>query len=63
MCRSLHAGALQATAREGLAQGHYVAARAGFEPATLLSKGIDLDHSDNVIILGKAIQGFMAMCY
>src|SRR6218665_303198 len=33
--RSLHAEALTATASEGLAQGSYVAARAGFEPATL----------------------------
>ena len=33
--------ALQATASQGLAQGPYVAARAGFEPGTLLSKGID----------------------
>src|SRR6218665_124060 len=36
-CRSLHAEAPQATASEGLAQGPYVAASAGFEPA----KGID----------------------
>ena len=39
-----HAEAPQATAREGLAQGHYVAARAGFEPATLRTKG---DESTN----------------
>ena len=38
---SEHAEALQATASEGLAQGPYVAARAGFEPTTLRSKGID----------------------
>src|SRR6218665_2183873 len=41
LCRSLHAEALQATASEGLAQVSYVAARAGFKPTTLLSKGID----------------------
>jgi len=35
LCRSLHAEALQATASEGLAQGPYVAAKAGFEPTTL----------------------------
>ena len=35
LCRSLHAEALQATAREGLAQGPYFAARVGFESATL----------------------------
>ena len=31
----------QATASEGLAQGLYVAARAGFEPATLRTKGVE----------------------
>src|SRR6218665_2238951 len=43
LCRSLHAEALQATVSEGLAQGSYmyVAARAGFDPTTLRSKGID----------------------
>ena len=40
LCRSLHAEALQATVSEGLAQGPYIAARAGFEPKTLLSKGV-----------------------
>ena len=38
---SLHAEALQATVSEGLAQGPYAAARVGFEPATLQSKGSD----------------------
>ena len=42
LCRSLHAEALQATASEGLAQGPYVAAGAGFEPATIRSKGTTL---------------------
>ena len=41
LCRSLHAKAQQTTASEGLAQGSYVAARAGFKPATLRSNGID----------------------
>ena len=43
LCRSLHAEALQATVSEGPAQGPYmyVAARAGFDPTTLRSKGID----------------------
>ena len=41
MCRSQHAEALQATASKGLAQGPYVATRAGFELATLRSKDID----------------------
>ena len=40
LCQSLHAEALQATASEGLANGSYVAARAGFEPATLRLKGV-----------------------
>ena len=40
-CRSLQAEALQATVSEGLAQGPYVAAGGGFEPATLWSKGIN----------------------
>ena len=34
-----HAEAPQATASEGLAHGPYVAARAGFEPATHRTKG------------------------
>ena len=34
-----HAEAPQATASEGLAQGPYMAAGAGFEPATLQTKG------------------------
>ena len=38
LCRGLHAEALQATASEGLAQCLYVAARAGFEPTTLLRR-------------------------
>ena len=36
-----HAEAPQATAREGLAQGPYVADRAGFEHATLRTKGTE----------------------
>ena len=39
-----HAEAPQATASEGLAQGAYVTPRAGFEPATLRTKG---DESTN----------------
>jgi len=39
-----HAEAPQATASEGLAQGPYVAARAGFEPTILRTKG---DESTN----------------
>ena len=35
-----YAEAPQATASEGLAQGPYVAARVGFEPATLRTKGV-----------------------
>ena len=41
LCRSLQAEAVQATASEELAPGPYIAARAGFEPATLWSKGND----------------------
>src|SRR6218665_1004349 len=40
LCRSLHAEALQAIAGKGLAQGPYMAARAGFEPMTLRSNGV-----------------------
>ena len=39
-----HAEAPQATVSEGLAQGPYVAARAGVEPLTLLTKGVDSTH-------------------
>ena len=35
-----HAEVPQATASEGLAQGPYVAAREGFKPATLRTRGI-----------------------
>ena len=40
LCRSLHAEALQAIAGKGLAQGPYMAARAGFEPTTLWLNGV-----------------------
>jgi len=43
-----HAEAPQATASEGLAQGPYVAARAGVEPTTLWSKGLTLLMRHNV---------------
>ena len=36
-----HGEAPQATVSEGLAQGPYVAARAGVEPMTLRTKGVD----------------------
>src|SRR6218665_3730010 len=36
-----HAEAPRATVSEGLAQGPYVAARAGVEPTTLRTKGVD----------------------
>jgi len=36
-----HPEAPQATVSEGLAQGPYVAARAGVEPMTLRTKGVD----------------------
>ena len=39
--RELHAEAPQVTASDGLAQGPYVAARAGFKPATLPTKGVE----------------------
>ena len=42
LCRSYHAEALQATVIEGLAQGPYMAARVGFEPATLWAQGTEL---------------------
>jgi len=40
VCRSLHAETLLTTVRKGLAQGPYLAVRAGFEPTTLQSKGV-----------------------
>jgi len=36
-----HTEALQATANEGFAEGQYVAARAGFKPATLKTNGAE----------------------
>ena len=44
LCRNQHTEALQATVSEGLAQGLYVAAGAGFEPTPLRTKG---DESTN----------------
>ena len=43
-----HAEAPQATASEGLAQGPYMAAKAGFEPMTLWAKGAEMPESINV---------------
>ena len=40
-----HAKAPQATVSEGLAQGPYVAARAGVEPMTIWTKGIDSNNA------------------
>src|SRR6218665_169677 len=62
MCRSLRAEALQATASEGLVRvcirGGY---RAGFEPATFRSKGID---STNALPRPIAfIAAFCSLCY
>ena len=37
----IHAEALQATVSDGLAQGSYLAARAGFKPTSLRTKGVD----------------------
>jgi len=50
-----HAEASQATVSEGLAQGHYVTARAGFETATLRTKGDESTnepprHTANIIV-------------
>src|SRR6218665_1459436 len=41
LCWSFTTEAPQATASEGLAQGPYVATRAGFEPATLRTKSVE----------------------
>ena len=41
LCRSSHTKALQATMSEGLAQGPYMAARVGFEPATYRTQGTE----------------------
>src|SRR6218665_115095 len=49
LCRSLHAEALQATVSEGLAQGRYVVARAGFEPTTLWTKGVDTTNAPPIM--------------
>src|SRR6218665_1032480 len=55
-----HAEAPQATVIEGLAQGLYVAARAGFEPTTLLTKGdestIEPPHPTNVNYIREKIK-------
>ena len=42
LCWRQHAKALQVTVSEGLAQGPYVVAGVGFEPATLLTPGTEL---------------------
>ena len=56
LCRSIHAEALHATASEGLAQGPYVAARAGFEPATLWHRLYQCATTPNNIIINKSFQ-------
>ena len=43
-----HANAPQATASDGLAQGPYIVARAGFEPATFRRKASNLPMSHHV---------------
>jgi len=43
-----HAEAPQATASERLAQGHYVVARAGFEPTTFQTKGVKSTHEPHI---------------
>ena len=60
LCRSLHDKALQATASEGLTQGPYVAARAGFGPAILRSKSID---STNASPRPTRYRSFFCVCY
>ena len=59
-----HAEAPQATASERLAQGPYVAARAGFEPTTLRTKGDESTneppgptHPDRVCRLSSSVFG------
>ena len=56
----LHAEAPQATVSEGLAQGPYVAARAGDEPLTLRTKGIDSTNTPHT--LHKVISHGIAKC-
>src|SRR6218665_2942606 len=53
-CKAATQGAhhiIQATKSEGLAQGPYVAARVGFEPATFCSEGIEHHHSATTPLL------------
>ena len=58
----LHAEAPQATASEGLAQGPYVADRAGFEPATLWTKGDEsTDESPRPTNIRRVEDAFEAM--
>ena len=44
LCRSKYTEAVRTTASEGLAQGPYVAAKVGFEPATLQTEGTEPHH-------------------
>ena len=62
-----HAEAPQPNASEGLAEGPYVAARAGFEPATLRTKGVqstnepqrpsNIDKLSTISLTGSSIGG------
>ena len=61
LCWSFHAETLQATASEGLAQGPYVTARAGFDPATLWSKGIDSTNAPPCPIIQSLPSDFSQM--
>src|SRR6218665_2286091 len=51
-----HAEAPQATVSKGLAQGSYVAARAGVEPTTLRLRVIDLINAPPRLIMHTCIQ-------
>src|SRR6218665_3520329 len=54
-----HAEAPQATASEGLVQGPYVEARAGFEPVTFRTKGIE---STNESLSLYAMSCYVRLC-
>jgi len=56
-----HAEAPQATASERLAQGLYKAVSAGFEPATLRTKGAESTNEPPCprILYGKMIRDFL----
>src|SRR6218665_2079313 len=59
-----HAKVPQATGREGLGKGPYVAARAGFEPKTLQTKGTESTNEPPIYNIDtQGVPGVINQCH